>query len=67
MKLILVMLGSLFILVGGVWTLQGFYILRNGFMAGSNTWAVIGILLVLAGIVMLVVALLRGSRRRGRP
>ena len=39
-------------LVGGVFTLQGVGVLGGSFMSGSATWAVIGIVLVIAGIVL---------------
>jgi hypothetical protein len=51
--------GLLLILIGGVWTLQGFGVVGGSFMTGSTTWLVIGLVLVLAGIALL-------ARRRTR-
>jgi len=36
--------------VGAVFTLQGIGVLGGSFMSGSATWAVIGIIMVVAGI-----------------
>jgi len=51
--------GLLLILIGGVWTLQGFGVIGGSFMTGSTTWLVIGLVLVLAGIALV-------ARRRTR-
>jgi hypothetical protein len=45
--------GLLLVLIGGVWTLQGIGVLGGSFMTGSTTWLVIGIVLVVAGVVVL--------------
>ena len=59
MKLILTIVGVLLILMGGVWVLQGFNILPVGFMAGQMQYALLGAILMIAGI-----GLLAFSRRR---
>ena len=43
-------LGAVVAVVGGVFTLQGFGVLGGSFMSGSATWAVIGLVMVAAGI-----------------
>jgi LPXTG-motif cell wall-anchored protein len=59
MKLILTIVGVLLILMGGVWILQGFNILPVGFMAGQMQYALLGAILMIAGIGLLIF-----SRRR---
>ncbi len=54
MKWILTIVGVIWILRGGVWILQGFNILPVGFMAGQMQYALLGAILVLAGIGFLV-------------
>jgi hypothetical protein len=54
MKLVLTIVGVLLILLGGVWILQGFNILPIGFMAGQMQYALLGAILVVAGIVLFV-------------
>ena len=54
--------GVLFLLVGGVWFLQGINILPGSFMTGQTKWAVCGGLLLVAGIGLLILA----NRRRVR-
>jgi len=61
MKLILTIVGVLLILMGVVWILQGFNILPVGFMAGQMQYALLGAILVIAGI-----GLVAFSRRRGK-
>lgn len=56
MKLAVLILGILFILVGGVWVLQGTNVLTQGAMAGHMRWTGIGAVLGAAGIVLVVVA-----------
>lgn len=45
--------GLLLILIGGVWTLQGFGVIGGSFMTGSTTWLVIGMVLVVLGVVLI--------------
>jgi LPXTG-motif cell wall-anchored protein len=52
--------GVLLVLLGGLWTLQGFGLVGGSFMTGSTTWLVIGLVLVAAGIALL-------KRRRRTP
>ena len=53
--------GVLLVLVGLVWTLQGLGYIEGSVMTGVTLWAVVGPLVMLAGIVMVVVGL-RGRR-----
>ena len=53
-------IGVVLVLVGGLWTLQGFGIVGGSFMTGSTVWLVIGLVTVVMGIALLVP---RRSRR----
>ena len=52
--------GVLLVLMGGVWTLQGLGVLGGSVMSGDRTWAVIGPVVAVAGLVAIGV----GARRR---
>ncbi len=49
--------GALLIVVGGVWTIQGYGTLKGSFMTGSHMWMWIGIACVVAGVLILVASL----------
>ena len=53
--------GVLLVLVGLVWTLQGLGYIQGSVMTGVTLWAVIGPLVMLAGVALVVVGL-RGRR-----
>ena len=55
--------GVLLVAVGAVWTLQGFNILGGSAMSGSTLWAVIGPIVLIAGLALIWVGIAR--RRRG--
>jgi ABC-type antimicrobial peptide transport system permease subunit len=61
-KLILVVIGGLVALTGAVWTLQGLGYINGSFMTGATVWAIIGPVVLLAGLAIMVLAL-RGRRR----
>ncbi|HEU0028087.1 MAG TPA: hypothetical protein VFQ25_13310 [Ktedonobacterales bacterium] len=63
MRWLWVIIGVLLVIAGVVWALQGFGVLPGSFMSGSLTWAIIGPIVALVGLVVVVVAL----RRRGAP
>ncbi len=54
-------IGVVLVLVGGLWTLQGFGLVGGSFMTGSTAWLVIGLVTVVMGVALLVP---RRSRRR---
>ena len=60
MKYALNILGLIFVLMGGVWFLQGINILPGSFMTGQIRWAIYGGMAVAGGLVILVAA----NRRR---
>lgn len=59
MKWVLIIVGVLLFLLGGVWVLQGLYVLTQGVMAGDMKWTVIGGILAAAGIALALVGALR--------
>jgi hypothetical protein len=56
---LIILVGVLMVLVGAVWTLQGLGVMGGSAMSGDTMWAVIGPIVVLAGLVVLW----RGLRR----
>ncbi|MEU7982532.1 hypothetical protein AB0B63_28870 [Micromonospora sp. NPDC049081] len=56
-------LGLLAVVVGAVWTVQGLGYLDGSLMSDQRFWAFAGVLLVLAGLVLLR----RGLRARRLP
>jgi hypothetical protein len=68
-QLALAVLGVLVALAGAVWTLQGLGYIGGSFMSGATLWAVIGPIVLLAGLAIIYLALRRrrrsGSQRAG--
>lgn len=60
MRITMNVFGVLFLLMGCVWFLQGINLIPGSFMTGQTKWAIIGGLLLVAGIGLLVSA----NRRR---
>jgi hypothetical protein len=63
-QLALAVLGALVAIAGAVWTLQGLGYIGGSFMSGATLWAVIGPIVLLAGLAIIYLAL-RGRRRSG--
>jgi hypothetical protein len=61
-QIVLVVIGVAAALVGLVFTLQGLGYVGGSFMSGATVWAVIGPLVLLAGLVLITL----GLRRRVR-
>jgi len=59
MKIVRIVLGSLLILIGCVWFLQGINVLPGSFMTGQTRWAVIGAVAVAVGVLQVVFTLRR--------
>lgn len=55
--------GAVLILVGLVWTLQGFNVLPGSAMSGSSLWATIGPIVLIVGVVLIGIGVARGRRR----
>jgi hypothetical protein len=56
--------GVVLSVVGLIWTLQGFDVLRGSVMSGSSLWAIIGPIVLLAGVVLIGIAIANARRRR---
>jgi hypothetical protein len=61
-QLVLIVVGVLLALTGAVWTLQGLGYISGSFMTGATLWAIIGPVVLLAGLALMVAAF-RGRRR----
>ena len=53
-KIILTVVAVLAVLMGGIWTLQGFNILPGSYMTGDMNWAYRGIGLAVVGVILFV-------------
>ena len=62
MKTALTIAGTILVVFGAIWFLQGVNILPGSFMTGQIRWAVYGGVAMLAGIALLLTA----KRRRKR-
>jgi uncharacterized BrkB/YihY/UPF0761 family membrane protein len=51
--------------IGLVWTLQGLNVLQGSAMSGSSLWAIIGPIVLVVGVILIVIAIVIASRRRG--
>jgi hypothetical protein len=58
-------IGVLLVLTGLVWTLQGMGVLGGSVMSGDTTWAIIGPIVLVIGLVLAVAGLrlLRGRSK----
>ena len=60
MRIVWMLLGAIAVVLGVVWTLQGLDILGGSPMSGNSTWAIVGPILAVIGML----AFLFGLRRR---
>jgi hypothetical protein len=60
MRYIWMVVGGLAVLAGIVWTLQGLDVLGGSAMSGDSTWAIVGPIMAIIGML----AFLFGLRRR---
>jgi hypothetical protein len=56
MRITLNIVGSLFLLAGAIWFLQGINVLPGSFMTGQIRWAVYGGIAFAVGIALLLLA-----------
>lgn len=56
MRIALNVVGVLCLLVGCVWFLQGINVIPGSFMTGQSKWAIIGGVLLVAGIGLVIAA-----------
>jgi hypothetical protein len=61
MKVTVLVVGVVAVLLGVVWTLQGLDVLGGSSMSGNKTWAIVGPIVAVVGLV----AVIAGARRRG--
>ena len=64
MKVTLNIVGSILVLFGAIWFLQGVNVLPGSFMTGQIRWAVYGGITVAVGISLLLAAHRQGKSRR---
>lgn len=62
MRFVRPVIGVLLVVVGAVWTIQGYGTLKGSFMTGSRTWMWIGIACVVVGVLILIAS--RASIRK---
>jgi len=62
-KPVLITIGVVLVVLGGVWALQGLGFIGGSAMTGSTLWAIIGPIIVVAGIVLVVLGFRRGAKR----
>jgi uncharacterized membrane protein SirB2 len=53
MRIAMTVSGTLLMITGCVWFLQGINVLPGSFMTGQTKWAVYGVLCLIAGIALL--------------
>ncbi len=66
MKITLKILGTLLVLFGTIWFLQGINVLPGSFMTGQIRWAVYGGIAVIAGAALLLKANRQLGKNRGQ-
>ena len=65
-RVLLVVLGTLIVITGIVWTLQGLGYVAGSFMTGATLWAVIGPVAAVAGLALIAFGLFRRRVPGGR-
>ena len=61
MRTLLNVFGALFLLMGGVWILQGLGVLPGSFMTGQRQWAIYGAIAAVIGVALLIAARRAGA------
>lgn len=56
--------GVLLVVMGLIWTLQGLGILGGSSMSGSPTWAIIGPIVLVVGLLLVGIGVARARRQR---
>lgn len=60
-RIVLIVVGLVALVVGAVFAGQGLNLIPGSFMTGDRTWLVVGLIMVVAGVVLIRF----GLRRRG--
>jgi hypothetical protein len=63
MKIVLNIVGTLLVLIGAIWFLQGINVLPGSFMTGQTRWAVRGGIAFVVGVAMLLGAKSAGNAK----
>ncbi|HET9647332.1 MAG TPA: hypothetical protein VFP34_03770 [Microlunatus sp.] len=58
-RIAMVVVGVLAAIVGGLWIGQGLGLIPGSVMSGDRTWFYVGIVVLVAGIILLVVGIRR--------
>jgi hypothetical protein len=61
MRVVWILIGAVAVVAGVIWTLQGLDILGGSPMSGDSTWAIVGPIVAVVGMLVF----LFGLRRRG--
>jgi hypothetical protein len=59
MRYLWIVIGALAVLAGVVWTLQGLGVLGGSPMSGDSTWAIVGPIVAVIGMLAVLVGLRR--------
>ncbi len=62
MRWVAMIIGALAVLIGIVWTLQGLNIIQGNLMSGNTTFAIVGPIVAVAGLILLLVFGVRSRR-----
>jgi hypothetical protein len=62
MRVVWILIGALAVVAGIIWTLQGLNILSGSPMSGNSTWAIVGPIVAVVGMLVFLFGL---RRRRG--
>ncbi len=63
-RIALILVGVIALIIGGVFAGQGMNLIPGSFMTGSRMWLSIGLVLAIAGIILIVLGLRRPGRGR---
>ncbi len=63
-RIILIVVGAVFVVVGLVFFFQGIGVLPGSVMTGVTMWAIIGPIIAVVGVVGIVLGMRTGSGRR---
>jgi hypothetical protein len=61
MRYVWIAIGVLGVLAGAVWTLQGLNIMGGSKMSGDSTWAIVGPIVFVVGMLVLLFGARRGD------
>jgi len=62
MKVLWIVIGLLAVVAGAIWTLQGLDVLGGSAMSGDSTWAIVGPIVAVLGMIGFLFGLRRTDR-----